>query len=130
MRRLVTLLESDKIRFLLAGGSTTAFSYLLYALLLLGMTAKPAYALSYVLGIFWSYWVSSVFVFRRKLTWKGFASFPMVYLVQAVLSFLLFTVLLDKLSLPALVAPLVTIVLMLPVTYLLGRAVIYRTSPP
>lgn len=130
MRRLSKILSWEKSRYLVAGGSTTGFTYLLYALLLLRMDAKPAYALSYVLGIVWSYFVNTVWVFRRKWTWRGLMSFPLVYLVQAGLSYLLFVLLLDHWSLPALAAPLVTIVLMLPLTYLLGRFVIHRTSPP
>lgn len=122
-------MHSDKARFLVAGGSTTAISYLAYALFLWVMDPKAAYALSYVLSIGWSYWVTSTWVFRRPLTWKGLLSFPLVYVVQALLSFLLFVVLLDRLLLPPLAAPLVTIILMLPLTYVLGRAVIHRTSP-
>ena len=129
MRRIGALLSHDKVRFLLAGGSTTAFSYGLYALLLLSLHPKPAYALSYALGIVWSYSVNTVWVFRRKWTWRGLLSFPLVYVVQAGLSYLLFVLLLDRWSLPALAAPLVTIVLMLPLTYVLGRFVIHRTSP-
>lgn len=131
MRRMVALASHDKVRFILAGASTTAVSYLLYVLLLLlYMDAKPAYALSYALGIVWSYSVNTVWVFHRTWTWRGLLSFPLVYVVQAGLSFLLFALLIDRWSLPELVAPLVIIVLMLPLTYVLGRAVIHRTSPP
>ena len=130
MRSLDVMLSNDKLRFLLAGGSTTAFSYFLYALFLLGMGAKTAYALSYVMGIAWSYSVNTVWVFRRRWTWRGLLAFPLVYVVQAGLSFVIFVLLIDRWSLPELLAPLATIVLMLPLTYLLGRAVIHRTSPP
>lgn len=129
MRRIAAILAHDKARFILAGGSTTLLSYALYALLLLGVHAKPAYALSYLMGIAWSYSINTIWVFRRKWTWRGLLSFPLVYAAQAGLSFLLFVLLLDHWSLPALAAPLVTIVLMLPLTYVLGRAVIHRTSP-
>lgn len=130
MRHIGALMSHDKVRFILAGGSTTAFSYLLYALLLMFLDPKPAYALSYAIGILWSYSVNTLWVFRRTWTWRGLMSFPLVYLVQAGLSYLVFVLLLDRWSLSALAAPLVTIVLMLPLTYLLGRFVILRTSPP
>ena len=113
MRSLDVMLSNDKLRFLLAGGSTTAFSYFLY-----------------VMGIAWSYSVNTVWVFRRRWTWRGLLAFPLVYVVQAGLSFVIFVLLIDRWSLPELLAPLATIVLMLPLTYLLGRAVIHRTSPP
>ncbi|MEO6384466.1 MAG: GtrA family protein [Thermomonas sp.] len=129
MRRLGVLSSNDKLRFVLAGGSTTVFSYLLYALFLWGMDAKIAYSLSYVLGIAWSYSANTIWVFRRRWTWRGLLSFPLVYLIQAGLSFIIFVLLIDLWSLPELLAPLVTIVLMLPLTYVLSRAVIDRTSP-
>jgi putative flippase GtrA len=130
MHRLRALLDSDKVRFVLAGGSTTVFSYGLYVLFLFWTNPRIAYAVSYVIGIVWSYSIQSVWVFRRSWSWKGLLSFPLVYALQAVLSFLLFTLFLDGLSMPVLVAPLITLVLMLPLTYLLGRAVIRRTSSP
>ena len=123
------LASRDKFRFLVAGVSTTAFSYLLYVVFLLAaMAPKPAYALAYALGIAWSYSINSVWVFRQSWSWKGLLSFPLVYLVQAAVSFFIFVALLDKLHVPRLVAPLLTIVLLLPLTYVLSRALIRKTS--
>lgn len=128
--RLVNrLLGSDKSRFVIAGASTTAVSYLVYLLLLLAFQAKLAYGLAYALGILWSYWINSTWVFRRKPTWTGLLSFPLVYVVQALASFGLFALLVDRLSMSKVLAPLLIVVLMLPVTFLLGRLVIDRTSP-
>jgi len=124
------LLAHDKVRFVLAGGSTTAFSYLLYWGLLQVLTPKPAYALAYVAGIGWSYIVTSAWVFRRAPTWRGLAAFPLVYAVQAAVSFGVFVLLIDLAGLPPLLAPLATVILAMPLTYLLGRAVVNRTSPP
>jgi putative flippase GtrA len=129
MLRHLPVIGSDKLRFLIAGASTTAFSYLLYAAMLPWVAPKIAYAVSYVVGIVWSYTVNSVWVFGGRWTWKGLASYPLVYLVQALLSFFLFSFLLQHAQVHPLVAPLVTLVLMLPVTYLLGRAIVRRTSP-
>lgn len=124
------LLANDKVRFLLAGGTTTAFSYLVYWALLQVLEPKPAYAIAYVLGIAWSYLATTRWVFRRAPTWRGFAAFPLVYLAQAALSFGVFVLLIDWAGLHPLLAPLVTVVLALPLTYLFGRAVVHRTSPP
>ena len=131
MKRLgARLLARDKVRFLLAGGSTTAFSYLVYWGLLQVMAPKPAYAVAYVAGIGWSYVVTSTWVFRRVPTWRGLAAFPLVYLVQAAVSFGVFVLLIDVAGLHPLLAPLATVVVAMPLTYVLGRAVVNRTSPP
>lgn len=124
------LLAKDKVRFLLAGGTTTAFSYVVYWALLQLLTPKPAYALAYVAGIGWSYVATTLWVFRRRPTWRGLIAFPLVYLAQAALSFGVFVLLIDWAGLHPLLAPLLTVVLALPLTYVLGRAVVHRTSPP
>lgn len=124
------LLANDKVRFLLGGASTTAFSYAVYWGLLQVLAPKPAYALAYAAGIGWSYVVTSRWVFRRTATWRGLFAFPLVYLAQAAVSFAVFVLLVDVAGLHPLLAPLVTVVLALPLTYLLGRAVVLRTSPP
>lgn len=119
-----------RIRYLIAGGSTTAFSYLLYVVLLLAWTPLPAYALAYVAGIVWAYTVNSLWVFRGRWTWRGLAAYPLVYLLQALLSFALFAWLVERLGLHPLWAPLVTVVVMLPLGYWAGRAIVYTTSRP
>lgn len=121
---------SDRLRFIVAGITTTAFSYLVYATLLLALEPKLAYGLSYAVGIVWAYSMQSVWVFKRAWTWRGLVAFPLVYLAQALISFAVFWALLDRFSAPALLAPLLTIVITIPITYVLGRALINRTSPP
>jgi putative flippase GtrA len=121
---------SEKVRFVVAGITTTIFSYLLYLLLLLWLRPVPAYVVAYVAGIGWGYSVNSVWVFRRGWTWAGLVSYPLVYLIQAIVSFAVFSVLLDTLYFPPVVAPLILIVIMLPINYVLGKWIVYHTSRP
>lgn len=121
-----SLLHNDKLRFLIAGGSTTAASYALYlGLLALDMRAMPAYVVSYLAGIAWSYAVNVLWVFRSRPHWRSFVRYPVVYLMQAAASFLMFPLLL-KLGAAAWAAPLVVTVVMLPATYLISRAIVRR----
>ena len=121
-------LADSRVRYLLAGVSTTAFSYLLYVLLLWPLPPLPAYVLAYVAGIAWAYTVNSVWVFRGRWRWRGLAAYPLVYLAQALLSFALFALLVGRWGLHPLWAPLVTVVVMLPVGYWAGRAIVRLTS--
>ena len=123
------LLRHDKVRFLIAGGSTTAFSYLLYLTLLLWWRPTPAYVVAYVAGFVWAYSINRIWVFRGQWSWRGLATYPLVYLVQAVLSVGLFSLLVDRWQLSPFWTPLLIVVLMLPVNYWLGRWVVYTTSP-
>lgn len=130
MKFVRQLLGSDRLRFVIAGASTTTASYAIYAALLMLMPPKPAYGISYATGVVWAYSIQSVWVFKRRWTWRGLAAFPLVYVVQALISFAMFWLLLDKFAMHPLVAPLLTIVATIPITYVLGRALIDRTSRP
>lgn len=121
-------LRGDKLRFLIAGASTTAFSYLLYLALLRWWPPTPAYVAAYIAGIIWAYSINSLWVFRGRWTWRGLATYPLVYVAQALLSVGMFWVLVDHWRLSAVWTPLLIVVLMLPMSYWLGRWVVYTTS--
>ena len=117
---------TEKLRFLIAGGSTTAVSYALYlGLLALDVPAMPAYVVSYVAGIVWSYTVNALWVFRSRLHWRSFIRYPLVYVLQAIASFALFPFLL-QIGIAHWLAPLLITIIMLPVTFLLSRAIVRR----
>lgn len=118
------------LRFLATGASTTAFSYLLYLLLLQVLSAKIAYVVAYVAGIVWSYSFSATWVFGGRWTWRGLAAYPLVYLLQAGAAFALFSWLVDGLRISPVVAPLAAVVLLLPLNFLAGRWIVYHTSGP
>ncbi|WP_330948161.1 GtrA family protein [Thermomonas sp. LB-4] len=116
--------SAEKLRFLLAGGSTTAASYALYlGLLALDVTPMPAYVASYLAGIVWSYAVNVLWVFRSRPRWRSFIRYPLVYLLQAIASFALFPLLL-QLGAARWAAPLLVTGIMLPATFLLSRAIV------
>lgn len=123
-RRLLP--DAEKLRFLVAGGSTTAASYALYlGLLALDVPPMPAYVVSYVAGIVWSYAVNVLWVFRSRPHWRSFIRYPLVYVLQALASFALFPLLL-QLGVARWAAPLLVTIVMLPATFLLSRAIVRR----
>lgn len=114
----------EKLRFLAAGGSTTAASYALYlGMLALDVRAMPAYVASYLAGIVWSYAVNVLWVFRSRPQWRSFIRYPLVYVLQAAASFTLFPLLL-QLGVARWAAPLLVTIVMLPATFLISRAII------
>ncbi len=125
---LARVADNEKFRFLAAGASTTVFSYLLYLPLLSWIDPMPAYATAYVAGVVWAYSINSVWVYRRSWTLMGLISYPLVYVIQAIGSFAIFAVLVGKLGFSATLAPLVAIVIMLPINYVLGKRIVYNTS--
>ena len=120
----------EKIRFIVAGGSTTAFSYALYAALLFAdIAAGLAYGIAYVAGIGWAYVVNSRWVFKTPMTLAGLLKFPAVYVVQALASFALFHLLHGILRLDSLLVPLLVAAITIPLTYLISRHILTRQTP-
>lgn len=119
-----TLTRNVVIRFLLGGASTTILSYAVYLLLLTWLPYLAAYAFAFASGVAWSYFANTLFVFRRRPTVARALAFPIVYLAQYLAGSMLLVVLIDDVQLPAKFAPLVVVVVTLPLTYVLSRWVI------
>ncbi|AMQ87182.2 MULTISPECIES: GtrA family protein [unclassified Pseudomonas] len=118
---------TDLIKFVIGGGINTAFTFALYYGLQIVLPYQVAYALAFATGIVFSYWFNATIVFRTPVSWKGFFAFPLVYLAQYLLSAVLLSVFVERLEIPQGVAPLVVIVVTIPVTFVLTRWFLRRT---
>ena len=111
-------------RFLLAGLATTVFSYGIYLALLLVLPYMLAYAASYIAGIVFSYCINTYFVFSGRFSFRTFLKFPVVYLAQFAINAAVVWLAVDRFGMRKEFAPLIAIVLSIPVTYLMSRAII------
>jgi putative flippase GtrA len=111
-------------RFIFWGGVNTLCGYLVYALLLLFLQYLVAYTITYALGILVSYYLNSRFVFRREVGWRKAVQYPLVYLVQYLLGTGSLYLLVRVLRVNKLLAPVIVILLTVPLTYLMGRRII------
>jgi putative flippase GtrA len=89
-----------------------------------------AYAIAYAAGIVLSYALNARWVFRHAWTRRGLASFALGYGLQALLSYGLFLWLLAWTPIPAWLAPVVVTIVLLPLTFLVNRTLVQRTSSP
>lgn len=112
---------TDLIKFVIGGGINTAFTYSLYYGLQVVMPYQLAYALAFAVGIVFSYWFNATIVFNTPVSWKGFFAFPLVYLAQYVLSAILLNVFVERFGIAQSIAPLVVIVVTIPITFVLTR---------
>jgi putative flippase GtrA len=119
-------LRGQALRFLLTGATNTVATYLLYLLLQLVLPYQGAYAISFVAGIAFSYWLNIRFVFRSGHTTARALAFPFVYLVQYLAGALLLAFLVERIGMAQEVAPIVVVVATLPLTFLLSRYVLAR----
>jgi putative flippase GtrA len=116
----------DLIKFIIGGGINTAFTYGLYFGLQVIMPYQAAYAVAFALGIVFSYWFNSTIVFKTPISWKGFMTFPLVYLIQYVLSAILLGFFVEQIGINQLFAPLFVIIVTVPITFILTRWLLRR----
>lgn len=121
-------IDREVLRFILAGVLNTALGYGLYCGLLLVSTYPVAYTISYVAGIFISYILNCMFVFRTRPSMRSAVRYPLIYVVQYVFGITLVTVLVRGVGLDPRIAALVVLCFSVPLTYVLSRLVIKRTS--
>lgn len=114
------------LRFLVGGAINTASTYAIYLALNTILAYQLAYFIAYILGVIFAYWFNATVVFRVNLSWKGFFSYPIVYLVQYITSAFLLGGLVEVVGIRESLAPLVVVIVMVPVTYLMNKLVLER----
>lgn len=113
-------------RFLLSGGFNTLVTYLLYLLLLVSFSYQISYTISYCLGVVLAYYLNRVVVFKSHRGLRSILLFPLVYVVQYLLTSCVLWGLVVQLGVDERLALLVAIVLMVPVNFLLSRKIFTR----
>jgi putative flippase GtrA len=121
--------HGDKLRFLLAGGANTLATLLLYWALLPVLDPRVDYAIAYCAGIVLTYTLNSKWVFRRAWTHAGLLSFFLGYGLQALVAYALFLLLHAYTPVPAWLLPILVTIALLPLTFLMNRQLVHRTSP-
>ena len=106
------------------GGVNTLAGYLIYAFLLLFLPYLICYTVAFIINIFLSYFLNSKFVFNQKLGLSKAIRYPLVYLGQYLIGTISLYLLVEILKVNKLVAPLLVVVLTIPVTYYLSRRIV------
>lgn len=114
-------------RFLLAGTLTTILSYAVYLVLLIALPYMAAYVISFIAGIVFSYFINTYFVFSERFSWQSLIKYPLVYVAQLAINLVIVWASVDTLGIRKELAPLVAILVSIPVTYALSRAVIKKS---
>jgi putative flippase GtrA len=122
-------LRHQALRFLIAGAINTVATYAIYLALLPLLDYTLAYTIAYVTGIVISYLLNTSFVFRVTRTASNMATFPLVYVVQYLLGALVLNLAVRWLGIPEKFALIVSIVVTIPVTFFLSRALLHRGVP-
>lgn len=115
--------SSSFLRFLISGGFNTAATYAVYLALLGTLGYKVAYTIAYVFGIVLAFAINRLFVFRSHRGWRSVVLFPLVYLAQYMVSLTVIWLWVEQLHLSSKLAPLIAIVITIPLTFVLSRFV-------
>lgn len=110
-------------RFLISGLLNTGITYFLYLGFLQIYSYRIAYTGAFLSGILTSYGLNAMFVFRSGVALRTLIRFPVVYLVHYVLGLVLVTTLVDFVGIAAWIAPIFSILVSVPLTYILSRMI-------
>ena len=122
-------LRHQALRFLFAGAVNTIATYAIYLALLTLFNYTLAYTIAYLAGIVISYLLNTTFVFRVTRTAANMATFPLVYLVQYLLGALVLNIAVRWMGISDRFALIASIVVTIPVTFFLSRALLHRGAP-
>ncbi|MEQ8034656.1 GtrA family protein [Xanthomonas sp. WHRI 6106] len=114
---------SSFVRFLISGGINTVATYAAYLALLQATSYKVAYTVAYVFGIVIAFFINRLFVFRTHRGWRSLLMFPFVYLAQYLASLAVVFAWVEHLKMSAALAPLIAILVTVPLTFILSRFV-------
>ena len=117
-------IEARFLRFVIIGGLNTLITYLLYLIFLGLVDYRVAFTISFIFGVFIAYFLNSLIVFKVTFSWKKLLQYPIIYLVQYSLALILLNLEVELMSIDQVIAPLINVALLLPVTFLLNRYIL------
>ncbi len=118
------MIKKQFLKFLVVGCANTGLGLIVYWILNVFIDYQLAYALAYIAGIVFSYVLNAKWVFNANLHWKTFVIFPLVYVVQLLLNMFLLHIFVERFGWSETWAPIVVIILSIPVTFLLSKFIL------
>ncbi len=115
------MLKRQLLRFVLAGAANTAFTLVIYWLLLPHMEFAWAYTLSFIVGIFSGYALNTYMVFHAQWSWVRLLAFPSIQLVNYLVGLGIVWVVVRILAVDERIAPVIATVVNIPLNFLLTR---------
>lgn len=126
--KISNLFQNKFIRFLIAGGINTLFSYVCFAILLFVTKNKEiAVTLNLLVAVFFNYSMSARFVFRdKRMGAKQVLKFYLVYFITYPLNLLHLHVTVDIWNWNVYLSQLATLLYMPLISFLLQRKLVFK----
>jgi len=110
-------------KYLVAGAVNTGLTYLLYLVFVRFIPYIWAYSLTFAVGIILGYLLNALWVFKAQLQWRTMVSYPLAYVVNYALGMALLWGLVEKARVPKEVAPILVVILSVPLMYVLTKII-------
>lgn len=116
-------LKKQMIGFALTGTLSTLIMFLIYWGLNPFIYYQYSYFIAYSISVLALYFMNTLYVFKAPISLKSFLKFPIIYILQYVIgaASLEFIV---NLGFSVTFAPMLVIIILLPVTFVLNRLVL------
>ncbi|RED57630.1 GtrA family protein [Cohnella lupini] len=114
----------EVVKFLLIGLANTGITYVVYLGLLLICPYSISYVLSFILGIFISFVLNSLLVFNSNMSIKKLIQFPLVYIIQLLIGWVLMYMFVEKIGLNKEISPLVISAVTIPITFIISKYIL------
>ncbi|MDR1781727.1 MAG: YfhO family protein [Bacilli bacterium] len=124
----VKIFNKSFFRFMIVGAFNTINYYFAYLLLLNFLPYLLAHVLGFIYSAFVSYFLTSIYTFKRKPTLKTFIAFPLTFLPNLLLSSVGTTLIVEIGLLSKSIASLVVMILIIPITYLINRLIFKKNK--
>lgn len=118
------MLYTEFLKFILIGLANTVLGYIIYLVFLQLMNYRTAYSITYIIGIVIAYGLNTKFVFNTTFSWQKFLRYPIVYLIQYAVGLFFIIVLVEIFTIPDVIAPLLIVIITLPITFTLNRLIL------
>lgn len=121
------LLSSNLMKYLIAGGSNTVISLMLYYLLLkIGINYLVDNVICFVVGVLLGYTLNTIFVFRNKLHFKSLIKYSLVYVSSLSLNIVMLFSLVHYLDTDKMLAQVITTGFVTIANYLLIKKLVFK----
>lgn len=130
-------MRHEFLRFLVTGSLNTLVSWIVYLLCNLLLPYMAAYSVSYLFGMFFTYYMNTRWVFKVPMKWRTFMQFPVIFVIRYLLDLTVLYLLVTHMPVPAglgpmlgrllhpeTYGPLLTILITMPLGFLMSRYVL------
>ncbi|MDI1352825.1 MAG: GtrA family protein [bacterium] len=116
-----SVVKKQMFGFAITGLISTLIMFTIYVMLYKLINYQYAYVISYSISVIALYFMNML-VFKKTISLKTALEFPMIYLLQYLLSAVSLAGLV-RLGIPLIIAPLCVVIILLPLTFFLNRLV-------